>query len=295
MRLQDKVAVVTGGGRGIGRGIARAFAREGAKLVLASRTESAIFGVAREIEAAGGTARALVTDVSVSDDVKRMIQFAMDQFGKIDVLVNNSGIGGFGLPIDDPKVEETYDRLLATNLKGIWMAAHYAVPHMKRAGRGVIINIASVHAWNSVVDNSAYAASKGGIIAGTRGLAVELAPFMIRVNAISPGAIHVADPEKHIAEQFGEARRREFVERYERILVEQMKMNQPLPAVGMPEDVAQCALYLASDESRFVTGINITVDGGMTAMLAGPMPIDPDKAQQIQEMRSWFENLGKEE
>jgi NAD(P)-dependent dehydrogenase (short-subunit alcohol dehydrogenase family) len=293
MRLGDKVAIVTGGGRGIGRGIATVFAREGAKVVIASRTEAAIFGVARDIEAAGGTARAVVTDVSRSHDVEQMIRFTMEQFGRIDVLVNNSGIGGFGLPIDDPEVEEAYDRLLATNLKGIWMATHCAVPHMKRAGGGVIINIASVHAWGASANNSAYSASKGGIIAGTRGLAVELAPFLIRVNAISPGAILVGDLADHVAQAYGESRRREFVARFSQAHEAERAMQQPLPMVGMPEDVANCALYLASDESRFVTGTNITVDGGMTALLAGPMPIDPEKTQQIQEMRSWLAGLEK--
>lgn len=293
MRLQDKVAIVTGGGRGIGRGIARAFVREGAKVVVASRTESAIFEVASEIEARGGEARAIVTDVSVTADVERMVQFTIEQFGRIDVLVNNSGIGGFGLPIDDVKVEEAYDRLLDTNLKGIWMATHYAVPHMKKIGAGAIINIASVHAWNASVNNSAYSASKGGIIAGTRGLAVELAPFMIRVNAISPGAIDVSDIEVVIAKKYGENRRQEFVQCHARAFEAEKGMQQPLPIGGTPEDIGKCAVYLASDESRFVTGANITVDGGMTALLAGPMRIDPEVARKIEEMHKWFADLQK--
>ncbi len=291
MRLKGKVAIVTGGGRGIGRGIARMFASQGAKVVLAARTESQLSSVAREIEDAGGTAAAVVTDVAATQDVERMVAFSVERFGTLDILVNNAGIGWWGYHIDDEEVEEAYDRLMATNLRGVWMATHYAVPHMKKAGGGAIINIASVHAWATIPPGSAYAASKGGMVAGTRGLALELAPFMIRVNVISPGAIHIGKPEDRIAREFGEVRAAEFTERFGDVFEARKKSAQALPLIGQPEDIAHCAVYLASEEARFVTGTNITVDGGMTAQLAHGKDIPPELRDKEREMQEWFENL----
>lgn len=291
MRLESKVAIITGGGRGIGRGIARMFAKEGAKVVLAARTESQLSGVVQEIEDAGGTAAAVVTDVSATQDVERMVAFAVERFGTLDILVNNAGIGWWGYHIDDEEVEEAYDRLMATNLRGVWMATHYAVPHMKKAGAGSIINIASVHAWATFPTGSAYAASKGGMVAGTRGLALELASFMIRVNVISPGAIHIGKPEDYITREFGEARTAEFRERFGDVFEARKKSAQALPLIGQPEDIAYCAVYLASDEARFVTGTNITVDGGMTAQLAHGKDVGPELSEKERQMKEWFENL----
>jgi len=292
MRLENKVAIVTGGGRGIGRGIARLFAKEGAKVVVAARTEKQLNRVVGEIENDGGIAASIITDVSKTEDIERMVSFTIEKYGRLNILVNNAGIG-FGHPVDDNHVENAYDNLMATNLRSIWMSTHYAVPEMKKIGGGSIINIASVHAWNTTSHNSAYAASKGGIIAGTRGLAVELASYMIRVNAISPGAIYVGELEDTIAEKHGEERRKEFIERFGDIFHERRKFYQPLPVAGLPIDIAYCALYLASDESRFVTGTNITVDGGMTAILSHGKDPGPEIREKEKEMREWLDNLGK--
>jgi NAD(P)-dependent dehydrogenase (short-subunit alcohol dehydrogenase family) len=292
MRLENKVAIVTGGGRGIGRGIARLFAKEGAKIVVAARTEEQLNRVVREIETAGGTAASIVTDVSVTGDMERMVQFAIEKYGQLNILVNNAGIG-FGYAVDDERMEEAYDSLMATNLRSIWMSAHYAVPEMKKVGGGSIISIASVHAWNTQARNSAYAASKGGIVAGTKGLAIELAPYMIRINVISPGAIYVGEVEERIAEKHGKERRKEFMERFGDIFHARRKLYQPLPVAGLPVDIAYCALYLASDESRFVTGTNITVDGGMTAILSHGHRADmsPEMREKEREMREWLDSL----
>ncbi len=293
MRLKNKVAIVTGGGRGIGRGIAKVFAKEGTKVVIASRTVEQLDRTLREIESAGGIVSSIVTDVSKADDVKNMVDFTIEKYGKLDVLVNNAGIGWFGYAIDDERMEYGYDRLMATNLKGLFMGIHYAVPEMKKNGGGSIINIASVHAWNSWDRGSVYAASKGGIIAGTRALAIELAPYMIRINSISPGAIFVHEPEEMIAKRFGKEYVEEYKQRFGDILLEKQRYFQPLPITGMPEDIGYCAVYLASDESRFVTGINITVDGGVTAKLAGSTEIPAELRQREQEMHRWFEELRK--
>ncbi|MGB9597364.1 MAG: SDR family NAD(P)-dependent oxidoreductase [Candidatus Poribacteria bacterium] len=295
MRLKDKVAIVTGGGRGIGRGIAKVFAKEGAKVVIASRTAEQLDRTLKEIESMGGIVSSIITDVSQSSDVKKMIDFTVEKYGKLDVLVNNAGIGWFGYAIDDEKMEDGYDRLMATNLKGLFMGIHYAVPEMKRNGGGSIINIASVHAWNSWDRGSVYAASKGGIIAGTRALAVELAPYMIRINSISPGSIFVREPEEMIAKRFGKEYVEEYKQRFGDLPYERQKYVQPLPIAGTPEDIGYCALYLASDESRFVTGINITVDGGATAKLAVSTETPPELRQREQEMHQWFEELRKKQ
>lgn len=295
MRLKDKVAIVTGGGRGIGRGIAKVFAKEGAKVVIASRTAEQLDRTLKEIESTGGIVSSIVTDVSLSSDVKKMVDFTIEKYGKLDVLVNNAGIGWFGYAIDDERMEDGYDRLMATNLKGLFMGIHYAVPEMKKNGGGSIINIASVHAWNSWDKGSVYAASKGGIIAGTRALAVELARYMIRINSISPGSIFVREPEEMIAKRFGEKYVEEYKQKFGDIPYERQKYAQPLPVAGTPEDIAYCAVYLASDESRFVTGINITVDGGMTAKLAVSTEVPPELRQREQEMHEWFEELRKKQ
>jgi NAD(P)-dependent dehydrogenase (short-subunit alcohol dehydrogenase family) len=292
MRLDNKVAIITGGGRGIGRGIARLFAKEGAKVVVASRTEDQLTRVVNEIENDGGTASSIITDVSVTSDIEQMIQFAIEKYGQLDILVNNAGIG-FGYHIDDERVEKAYDYLMATNLRSMWMSIHYAVPEMKKVGSGSIINIASVHAWNTIAYNSAYAASKGGIVAGTRGLAIELAQYMIRVNVISPGAIYIGEVEEMIAEKHGEECRKEFIERFGDIFHARRKLYQPLPVAGLPVDIAYCALYLASDESRFVTGANFTIDGGMTAILSHGTDLSPEMKEKEREMQEWLDSLGK--
>ncbi|MBN1345658.1 MAG: glucose 1-dehydrogenase [Phycisphaerae bacterium] len=292
MRLDGKVAIVTGGGRGIGRGIARMFAKEGARLVIAARTREQLDRVQGEIEADGGAAASIVTDVSKTDDLERMVDVAVERFGRLDILVNNAGIGWWGYEIDGEGVEESYDQLMAINLRSVFMGSHFAVPHMKKIGGGSIINIASVHAWATMRMGSAYAASKGGMVAGTRGLALELAPHFIRVNVISPGAIHVGDFPKFIEERFGPAYRDEFLERFADVFEKRKKTQQALPIVGMPEDIAYCALYLASDESRFVTGANITVDGGMTAQLGqGFEKLPPELEAREREMQEWLAKL----
>lgn len=297
MRLKDKVAMVTGGGRGIGEGIARMFGNEGAKVTVAARTVEAIEQVAQAIREEGGEAIAVQTDISKPEEVRRMVERTVEHFGALHVLVNNAGIGVFHHEVDQA-AEEDYDRVLDTNLKGTWMGFHYAVPEMKKGGGGSIISIASVHGVAGSPRWSAYAMSKGGIIAGTRSLAVELAPFSIRVNVISPGAIAVRQPLNWVVERLGEAYRQPFIERFGDRITQARAQFQPLRIVGQPEDIAYCAVYLASDESRFVTGANFMVDGGLTVRMAeytGVSSEERDRPRAFwQEIRQWIEEMEKQ-
>ena len=289
MRLKGKAAVVTGGGQGIGRGIARLFAKEGARVVVAARSADKLERVKSEIEEEGGEALAVPADVCREEDVRRVIATAGDRFGRLDVLVNNAGIG-MGAPVDQVDMEE-YQRLMDTNLRGMYLGCRFGVPLMKEAGGGSIINISSVHGVEGSPMNTAYAASKGGIIGCTRALAAELAPFRIRANAISPGAIWLEHMLEHVLQQIEEEHRQEFLERFGEKFRDDHRYFQPLEIVGEPIDIAYCALYLASDESRFVTGQNIVVDGGLTTFLASyPVEGRREKMKQSRrEIRAWVE------
>ena len=267
MRLRDKVAIVTGGGQGIGRGIALMFAREGAKLAIAQRTEARLAQTKAEIEAMGGQVLSMAIDVGQPEEVKALVEATVERFGGLDILVNNAGTG-LWVPIDEVE-EEDCDRLMNTNLKGMLMGCHYAVPHMKARGGGSIINISSVHGILGGERNAVYAATKGGIIGSTRAQAAELAPFNIRANAISPGAIEVRDLLERALLRVEEEHREEFVRRFGDRVSDGSRYFQPLEKVGKPEDIAWCAVYLASDEAGFVTGQNIAVDGGITTFLSG--------------------------
>ncbi|MSR83985.1 MAG: SDR family oxidoreductase [Candidatus Latescibacteria bacterium] len=288
MRLRDKIAIVTGGGQGIGRATARLFAREGAKVVIASRTEAKLAQVKKEIEAEGGQVLAVPTDVAKSEEVKALVDATGDRFGGLDVLVNNAGIG-LHLPVDEVETAD-YDRVMDTNLRGMYHGCHFAVPLLKARGGGAIINISSVHGVDGSPLNTVYAATKGGIIGCTRGLAAELALHRIRVNTISPGAIWLEMYEENILKQVKAEDQGEFVQRFGEGMKDSHKYFQPLEVVGMPNDIAHCALYLAADESRFVTGQNIVVDGGLTTYLS---PYAPPGSRQKMEaagepMRAWM-------
>jgi len=254
MRLKDKVAVVTGAAMGIGKGIATIFAREGAKVTLADINVEVGRATERELLDAGHDVFFVECDVSDEEAVKAMIQATVDRYGTLNILVNNAGIGVYK-SITEATSEE-FDRCLAVNLKGVFLCSKYAIPHMQAAGGGSIINIASVHAVQNVGGTVPYAASKGGVAALTRATAIDVARDNIRVNAICPGwiftplidGIFKSSPDP-------EGMRRE-VER-----------RQLLGRLGTPEDIGYAALYLASDESSYVTGSLLFVDSGMTAQL----------------------------
>ena len=250
MRLQDRIAVITGGGQGIGRGIALLFAEHGARVAIAARSAEKLERVKSEIEGAGGEVLAVPTDVGVREQMEALFAAVKERFGGLDILVNNAGIG-IGDPVEQVK-DEDYDRLMDTNLRGMHLGCQLAVPLMKAAGRGSIVNVASVHGIEGSPGATVYAATKAGIIGGTRALAAELAPFGIRVNVISPGAIYLGGDRDLVPENLKPEARAEFVERFgDRSRIVHWSF-QPLEMVGEPVDIAYLALYLASDEARFV-------------------------------------------
>ena len=295
MRLDGKVAVVTGGGQGIGRATAKAFAEEGAKVVIAARTQSKLEHVKSEILAKGGDVLAVPTDVGQESDVAQLIEATGDRFGRLDILVNNAGIGRRA-PVDDVDMAD-YDLQMNTNLKGMYLGVRAGVPIMKEVGGGSIINVASVHGVNGEPTASIYAATKGGMLAGTRSMAAELAPHNIRVNAISPGAIWLETYEAAQLDQIAEHARDSFMD----LFSDEMKVGhrhaQPIPCVGMPVDIALCAVYLASEESRFLTGQNIVVDGGLTTYLSlyGMEGARDAKEASEKKIKSWIDDHRKQD
>ncbi|MCC7370352.1 MAG: glucose 1-dehydrogenase [Chloroflexi bacterium] len=252
MRLDGKVALITGAGSGMGRVASLLFAREGAKIVGTDVDEAAGRETEAMARAEGLDVRFFKADVSKEADCRAMVAFAEETFGKLNVLYNNAGI----FPEADHSVTDTdeavWDRVLAVNVKGVYLGCKYAIPAMQRAGGGSIVNIASFVALvGCTVPQDAYTASKGAVIAMTRSLAVQFAPEGIRTNAICPGPIEtpllmswlLTDPE-------AKAKR---------------LARNPTGRFGKPEDIVYLALYLASDESTWTNGAIISADGGITA------------------------------
>ncbi|MGH2597781.1 MAG: SDR family NAD(P)-dependent oxidoreductase [Dehalococcoidia bacterium] len=250
-RLENKVAVITGAGSGMGRATALLFAREGAAVLVADVNERGGEETVERIAAEGGRAAFLRTDVASSEDVHAMLHDALDRFGALDVLFNNAGIAGESGRLAEQS-EASWQRVLDINLTGVYLGMRHAIPVMLERGGGSIISTASVAGMVGFAGAAAYCAAKAGVISLTRVAAVEYARWNIRVNCICPGVVETP----LLAEIYGgdvEADRPRLLRR------------QPLPRFGTPEDIAQMALYLASDESAYVTGAAMVVDGGYTA------------------------------
>jgi meso-butanediol dehydrogenase/(S,S)-butanediol dehydrogenase/diacetyl reductase len=260
VRFQDKVVVVTGAGSGIGKATALAFGREGAKMMAADIDLAAAQATAEQIKSADGQAEALQVDVSVAADVERMVTTAVERLGRLDVLVNNAGVF-FQLPVVLAP-EEQWDWLMSINLKGVFLGCKYAVPQMIREGKGAIVNTASIAGLRGFGGYGTYGAAKGGVVQLTKALAVEVARVGVRVNCVCPGIIETAMLDRGVAEMGLD--RTAFVQL--------AGAAHPMGRIGRPEEVAAAILFLASDDASFITGIALSVDGGLWA---GPPPMMP--------------------
>lgn len=248
------VCVVTGAGAGIGEGIAEVFAEAGCHVVIGEVNRERGRAVAGRLQEAYGSGLFVETDVSVDADCRRLAEETIRAFGKIDTLVNNAGVN-FVKPTLEMGVED-WDRVVNVDLRGTFLCSRYALEHMVKARKGNIVNIASVHTKATLGGAAPYAASKGGVAQMTASMAIEFAPYGVRINALSPGLIDTL-----IWRQIQDA-----ASDKEAVLNHWMD-NIPLGRVGTPREMGQVALYLASDEAAYVTGANLLADGGMTAML----------------------------
>lgn len=253
MRFKDKVAIVTGAAKGIGWGIAKVFAQEGAKVAMVDWDKEGGEKSAQEFKQQGHEVLFIHCDVSNEEQVKAMVQRVKDTYGRIDVLVNNAGIGVYK-PILETSSED-WDRCLSVNLKGVFLCSKYVIPHMQELGKGAIVNISSVHSHATVNGVAPYAASKGGITALTRNMAIDYGPT-IRVNAIAPGWVLTPLIQSIFDSYDDPAAQQKAVEE-----------RQVMRRIGRPEDIGYAAAFLASDEADFITGTQLFVDGGLTAQL----------------------------
>jgi NAD(P)-dependent dehydrogenase (short-subunit alcohol dehydrogenase family) len=251
MRVKDKVALVTGAGAGIGKASAILLAREGAWVGVADFDAAAAEATTAIIREAGGEAISLVGDVSVEADCAKMVEMVSAQWGRLDTLCNIAGVvlGG----ILDKTTDREWDASMDVNLRSIYLCSKHAIPTMKRSGGGAIVNMASVAGLMGVKNRAAYSASKGGVIALTKSMAIDYVEDGIRVNSICPGTVDSPSLQKRLeALPDPVAARRDFTAR------------PPMKRFGRPEEIAYAVLFLCSDESSFITGTEVIVDGGMS-------------------------------
>ncbi|MGH6948726.1 MAG: SDR family NAD(P)-dependent oxidoreductase [Kiloniellales bacterium] len=251
MRLAGKRAFISGAGGGIGAAAAAVFAREGARVAAADLKASAAEETAHKIAAAGGEAVAVSGDVAEPASCRAMLDRSAEAFGGLDILFNNAGVmlAGDDGPVETPL--EIWESTLKVNLTGVFLACKYGIPHLERAGGGAIVNAASVVALvGSAYPQIAYTASKGGVIALTRELAIQYARKGIRVNAICPGPVATSMVKTFLADDAAWAARRPYM---------------PMGRLGEPEDIARLVAFLASDEARYITGAVYPIDGGISA------------------------------
>ena len=245
MRLKDKTAIVTGAGSGFGKGIAMRFAKEGARVGVIDINAEAAREVASQI---GDSAFAMEADVSIDRDVSRMVQEALDRWGQLNILVNNAGTTHRNQPMTEV-TEEEYDRIFAVNVKSVYLSARHVVPVMKKQGFGVILNVASTAGVRPRPGLVWYNTSKGAMMTATKAMAIELAGEKIRVNAINPVAGETGMLHLFMGEDTPE-KRAQFIS------------SIPLGRLSLPEDMANAALFLCSDEAEMITGLCMEVDGG---------------------------------
>jgi NAD(P)-dependent dehydrogenase (short-subunit alcohol dehydrogenase family) len=245
MRLNTKIAIITGGGSGIGKAIAMAFVREGAQVVIAGRDSKKLALAAEEI---GANCLANTADVSHANDVQKLVSAALEKFKRVDILVNNAAVL---LPGTAESIsEQDFDQTFNINVRGLWLLSRAVLPHMRAAGGGSIINIGSVLSLLGARNRVAYSASKGAVVAMTKAMALDHAAENIRINCICPGIV-----ETELVAKFNTD---------ENVRRQRVAMH-PMGRFGRPDEVANAAIYLASDESGWTTGSNLTVDGGYSA------------------------------
>lgn len=249
MRLKNKTAVITGAGSGIGRETAQLFAKEGARVVVVDVDEDGGQETVRSIKEAGGSSAFIKCDVTDPEDVQKMVQTVLDSFNCIDVLFNNAGISGVG-KLHDLDLE-TWKKVMNVNVNGLFLVSKYIVPHMIEQKSGSIINMSSCIAEIGLADRAVYAASKGAVLSLTKSMQVDYASHNIRVNALMPGTIYTPFVEDYLSKDPDPD-----------AAVEAIKQRQLSNELGKPIDVAYAALYLASDESKFMMGAPFMIDGG---------------------------------
>ena len=246
-RLKEKVAIVTGGAQGIGRGICLRLAEEGARTAIFDVNLDEARKTAQEIDPSGGKVIALKVDVTRSVELEDAVKQVISEFGKVDILVNNAGISLVSKLAD--MTEDIWDRVHNVNLKAVFLCSRAVVPHMKERKYGKIVNIASILALRGGTYYAHYGASKAGVVGLTQGMAVELGPHNINVNAVGPGIIDTPMADHDVAPE----------------LRQRLQKRIPLRRIGVPEDIANAVLFLASDEASYITGQCLYVCGGLSA------------------------------
>ncbi|WP_069864632.1 SDR family oxidoreductase [Pseudomonas citronellolis] len=249
MKLQNKVALITGAGAGIGEATAILFAEQGARVVLADRNYALAAAVAERI---GNNAFALEVDVAKAEQVQAMVEKTVEHFGGIDILVNNAGFGCLGTVVSLD--EDAWDSVIDVNLKGVYLCSKYAIPELVKRGGGAVVNLASTISVVGIKDRAAYVAAKGGVAALTRAMALDHSAEGIRVNSVAPGVINSSYYDKMFQQVPDPEAFRKALE-----------ARSPLNKMGDPLDIANMILFLAADDSKFATGAMFTVDGGYTA------------------------------
>jgi 2-keto-3-deoxy-L-fuconate dehydrogenase len=253
--LNNKVAVITGGGSGIGRAIAELFAHQGASVFILELNKTSAEEAIKKITSAGGKAVAMDVDVSDQQQVKNVIGDITKQTNRIDILVNSAGISHIGKL--DTTSEEDFEKVFRVNVKGVYNVMHSAIQTMKQQGGGVILNIASVASIVGIADRFAYSMSKGAVLTMTLSVAKDYLKDNIRCNCISPARVHTSFVDGFLAKNYPGQEKEMF---------EKLSKTQPIGRMGRPDEVASLALYLCSDEAAFVTGSDYPIDGGFTRL-----------------------------